>query len=50
VTQDREVLVLTQDLADLLERGVAHSSSPLRFSRPCKISSTRAPRSMELSR
>src|SRR6266403_2206238 len=50
VTQDREVLVLAQDFADLLERSVAHSSSPLRFSRFCKISRTRAPRSMESSR
>jgi hypothetical protein len=50
MTQDREVLVLEQHLADLIEGGVAHSSSPLRFSRPCKISRTRAPRSMESSR
>src|SRR6266516_4869717 len=50
MTQNREMLMLAQDLADLLERGVAHSSSLLPFSRSCKISRTRAPRSMESSR
>src|SRR5262249_52769712 len=47
MTQDRKVLILAQNPADLLEGRIAHSSSPLRFSRSCKISRTRAPRSIE---
>ena len=50
MAQDREVLMIAQHLADFLECGVAHSSPPLGFSRSCKISRTRAPRSMESSR